>query len=459
MNQAPHSHDLADAIDAVLQGKAIAQEKTDPVGCPFEAWNSKSADAKVTYTRDIAPIINANCATCHRDGQIAPFPLTSYSDVSKRAKLIADVTDSHYMPPWKPAENFGHFVGEHRLSDQEIALIKAWKDGGTPQGNTADLPAMPTFPDGYALGKPDMVATMPEPFTVPADGRDIYRAFVVPLNVPDDCYVAGIEFKAGAPTVVHHCILFLDNTGAARKLDEADPGPGYKSFGGPGFAATGSLGGWAPGAAPSLLPDGVGRVLHKGSDVVFQMHYHPDGRAHTDQSSVAIYLQKKPITKVLSSFLLATRQIDIPAGDANYARDISVTLPCNVTVMGLVPHMHLIGREMKVEATTPDKKQVPLIWIKDWDFKWQGQYLLTSPLTLSKGTTLTLHARYDNSADNSDNPNNPPARVTHGEQTTDEMCICFVEFLADNQKEAAQIRRDVTRELVSSAIARRLGGG
>ena len=138
------------------------------------------------------------------------------------------------------------------------------------------------------------------------------------------------------------------------------------------------------------------------------MHYHPDGREHQDQSSVAIYLQKKPITKVLSSFMLATREIDIPAGDANYTRDISIALPCDVTVMGLVPHMHLIGREMKVEATSPDGKEIPLIWIKDWDFKWQGQYLLTNPITLTKGSTLSLHARYDNSLDNTDNPNNPP---------------------------------------------------
>jgi hypothetical protein len=458
INQSPKSHDLSDAIDAVLARKPVANEQTDPVGCPFEAWNTKSADAKVTYTRDIAPIINANCVTCHRNGQIAPFPLTSYTDVSKRAKLIADVTDSRYMPPWKPAEDFGHFAGEHRLSDREIALLKAWHEAGAPEGDASNLPPQPTFPSGYALGKPDMIATMAEPFTVPADGRDIYRAFVVPLNIPNDCYVAGIEFKPGAPTVVHHCILYLDTTGTARKLDAEDPAPGYKSFGGPGFTPTGSLGGWAPGAAPALLPDGVGRVLRKGSDLVFQMHYHPDGREHQDQSSVAIYLQKKPVTKVFSSFMLATRQIDIPAGEANYARDISVTLPCDVTVIGVVPHMHLIGREMKVEATTPDKKQIPLIWIKDWDFKWQGQYQLASPLTLTKGTTLTLHARYDNSTDNPDNPNNPPARVTHGEQTTDEMCICFVDFLANSQQEAAQIRRQVTRELVASAISRRLGG-
>jgi hypothetical protein len=460
LNQVVKSHDLADAIDALLANNPIAHEKTDPVGCPFEAWDSKSATSTVTYTRDIAPILNANCITCHRDGEIAPFPLTSYTDASKRAKLISEVTTSHYMPPWKPEAGFGHFLGEHRLSGREISLLKAWADAGAPQGDAENLPALPKIAaaDAWRLGTPDLVVKMPEPFTIPADGRDIYRAFVVPLNVPDDCYVAGIEFKPGANSVVHHCILYLDNTGIARSLDAADPAPGYNSFGGPGFVPTGSLGGWAPGATPALLPDGIGRLVRKNSDVIFQMHYHPDGREHTDQSSVAIYLQKKPITKILSSFMLATRQIDIPAGDANYTRDISVTLPCDLTMLGVVPHMHLIGREMKVEATTPDNKSIPLIWIKDWDFKWQGQYQFTEPVTLTKGTTLTLHARYDNSLDNPDNPSNPPQRITHGEQTTNEMCICFCEFLANNQQEANQIRRQVTRELISSAIVRRIAG-
>ncbi len=458
VNQVVKSHDLADAIDAVLANKPIAVEKTESVGCPFEVSDLKSSDSKLTYSRDIAPIINANCVECHRTGQIAPFPLTSYADAKKRAKFIAEVTGSHYMPPWKPAAEFGHFVGEHRLTDQEISLINRWAASGAAAGDAADAPPTPKFDASAGLRSPDLLARMPEPFTIPADGPDLYRAFVVPLNVPDDCFVAGIDFKPGCPTVVHHCILYLDNTGTARALDAKDPAPGYKSFGGPGFSPTGSLGGWAPGASPSLLPDGVGRVLRKGSDVVFQMHYHPDGREHQDQSSVAIYLQKKPITKIFSSFMLATRQIDIPPGDDNYTRDISITLPCDVTVCGVVPHMHLIGREMKVQAIKPDKNVIPLIWIKDWDFKWQGQYRFTSPIELHKGDTLKLHARYDNTASNPDNPSNPPQRVRHGEQTTDEMCLCFIEFLASNQQEAAAIRKQVTRELINSAIARRLAG-
>jgi peroxiredoxin len=459
INQVVKSHDLVDAISAVLENQPVAHAQTEVVGCPIEETDAKSQAGKVTYSRDIAPILDANCVACHREGQIAPFSLTSYIDAAKHAKLISDVTGTGYMPPWKPAEGFGHFLGEHRLSGREIDLLKSWADAGAPQGDASDLPALPKFASDWALGTPDIVVKMPEAFTVPAGGKDIYRAFVAPINVPDDCYVAGIEFKPGAPTVVHHCILYLDTTGAARKLDEADPGPGYVSFGGPGFTPSGGLGGWAPGATPSLLPEGIGRVLRKGSDVVFQMHYHPDGREHTDQSTVAIYLQKKPVKQVFASFMLATRDLDIPAGDANYTRHITVTLPSDLTLIGIVPHMHLLGRDMKVVATTPDKKEIPLIWIKDWDFKWQGQYQFAEPIKLSKGTVISMTAKYDNSDANPDNPSDPPKRVTHGEQTTDEMCICFVDFLANNQMEARQITRQVTREMVLETVQRKLDGG
>jgi hypothetical protein len=455
-NQIVRSHDLADALRAVLEGKAITQPRTQPVGCIFEAWDPRDLPAKVTYARDIAPILNANCVSCHRANEIAPFPLDSYPDAAKRAKQIAAVTESRYMPPWKPLAGYGRFVGEHRLSDDQIELINAWAQAGAPMGDEKDLPPAPNFASGWTMGQPDLVVKMPEPFTVPATGRDVYRAFVAPLNLPEDVYVAGMEFRPGANSVVHHCLLFLDNTGAARQLDARDPQSGYRSFGGPGFTPTGGLGGWAPGAFPTMLPDGVGRFVPAGSDIIFQMHYHPDGRERIDQSSVALYLQKKPISKVISTIPLASRDIDIPAGDANYIRTARLELPVELTVSGVTPHMHLIGREMKVWATPPDGKQVPLIWIDDWDFKWQGQYRLAEPITLPKGSTLEMTARYDNSAANFNNPNNPPARVRRGEQTTDEMCICFIEFQADSIQHARDLRRQIVREAVGDAIRRRI---
>ena len=450
-------HELADAIDDLVAGRAVRAPETKAVGCIFEAWDKHvgaTTRQSVTYSRDIAPILNASCVQCHREGDVAPFPLASYEDAAKRAKFIASVTADRSMPPWKAEPNFGHFQDERRLSDDEIRLIGEWTAAGAPEGNRDDLPPPRKFASGWALGEPDLVVRMPEPFTVPADGRDVYRAFVAPVDIPADSYVAGFEFRPDAASVVHHCIMYLDTTGRARQLDADDPKPGYVSFGGPGFLPSGALGGWAPGAAPHRLPDGVGKPLEKGSDLVFQMHYHPDGREHADRSSVAIYLAKKPVTQVVAMIPLGTRDIDIPAGESNYVREASMTLPCDATITGITPHMHLLGREMKVTATKTDGAIVPMIWIKDWDFRWQDQYAYAEPIMLPKGTRIDLRAVYDNSVDNPRQPNDPPKRVRRGEQTTDEMCLCFIQYQTGDRNDIRLIRRAAVGARIQQALER-----
>jgi len=447
-------HDLEDALRAVASGQPVATPKTDAVGCFFESNRASSTSSKVSYTRDIAPIVNANCVTCHRPGQVAPFSLLTYEDVSKRAELIAHVTQIRYMPPWKPADHFNQFLHERRLSDDEIALFQTWEKTGAAEGDDADLPPAPTFATGWALGEPDVVLKMPDSFDIPASGRDIYRAFVIPTNFAEDRYIAGVEFKPGNARVVHHAILYLDNSGQARKLDDADPGPGYKSFGGPGFLPSGGLGGWAPGATPYLLKPGTARLVRSGADVVFQMHYHPSGKPESDQSSIAIYFAKQPITRTIINLPLITRDIDIPPGDKNYTRHVTATLPIDATLIGATPHMHLLGRDMKVTATKPDGALVPIIHISNWDFRWQDQYQFANEIRLPKGTRLDLEATYDNSADNPNNPNDPPQRVRHGEQTTNEMCICFLQIATTNPNDARIIRRS----LVMDRLAERLLG-
>jgi mono/diheme cytochrome c family protein len=427
------SHELADALEAVAKGEQPAVASVPAVGCIFEAWDAKAKDAKVTYARDVAPILNANCVQCHRAGEVAPFALTSYEDAAKHAKQMARVTDERLMPPWKAEPGYGHFIDERRLSDGEIDLIARWAKAGAPKGDDADLPPAPKFTGGWLLGQPDVVVEMPKAFTVPASGRDVYRVFPLPVNIPDNEYVVGFEFKPGATTVVHHALLFLDDNGRARELEAKnnDGQPGYRSFGGLGFQPSGGLGGWAPGAMPSFLPDDVGKPMHKGTDVIIQVHYHPDGKEHQDRSRLALYFAKKPMKQVAVSFPLANNRIDIQPGDSHYVLTKSITTPRDVTLIGIIPHMHLVGRQMKVTATEPDGTVVPLIWVKDWDFRWQDQYRYAEPIHLPKGTTVSLEAVYDNSASNPDNPNNPPKRVRRGEQTTDEMCICFLQMAID----------------------------
>lgn len=453
------SHDLRDALAAVSAGKEPAQATTPSVGCVFESWKeSEPVPAKVTYSRDIAPILNANCVTCHRPGEVAPFSLLDYSHVRKHRDQIAELTQSRYMPPWKAQAGFGHFVDERRLTDREINLIKRWTENDAPEGDKADLPPTPVFSSDWALGKPDKVVQMAEPFDVPASGPDVYRAFVIPLDLPEDTYVAGVDFRPGAKTVLHHALFYLDGSGKARELDAADPGPGYASFGGPGFTPNGSLGGWAPGATPSLIGNDTARYVPGNSDLVIQVHYHPDGQPHKDQSSLALYFAKKPAKHLISSLTLITRQINIPPGDTNYQRDLYVELPMDVTLNGIIPHMHLIGREMKVQATTPDGKLVPLIHVTDWDFKWQSQYRYAEPVHLPKGTRIDMTTRYDNSTNNPANPNSPPRRVHWGEGTTDEMCICFLQLAVDDLTQSRELRRNIGAQLVAHALQKRAQG-
>ncbi len=430
----PSQHDLADALKAVAAGHPPMVNKTPTIGCFFEAWNANPGVQKVTFTRDIAPILNANCVQCHRTGEIGPFPLTSFEDAAKHAKQMARVTDDRLMPPWKAEPGFGHFMDERRLSEREVALLSAWSKTGTPQGDPADLPAPVVFSSAWTLGEPDAVLEPAKPFTVPASGRDEYRVFSLPIDIPEDKYVVGYQFKAGSPTVVHHALIYLDDAHKARKLAEAstDGLPGYSHFGGIGFRPSNEIGGWAPGVSPYFLPDGIGRSMHKGTDVIVQVHYHPDGKEHQDTSKLALYFAKKPIEKVTHSFMLANDKIDIPAGESHYVRTARIgPIPANVTLLGVTPHMHLVGKQMKVTATKPDGTVVPLVNITDWDFRWQDQYRFVDAIKLPKGTVVNLETVYDNSAKNLDNPSTPPKRVTYGEQTMDEMCICFLQYTVD----------------------------
>jgi peroxiredoxin len=433
----PSRHDLADAIAAVVASRLVATPRTEPVGCLFEPARGKKENAAVTYTRDIAPILQANCVACHRDGEVAPFALVSYPDAAKRARQIVRVTQSRFMPPWKPEPEFGHFLNERRLSERELALVKEWADADAPEGAAADLPLPAQFTEGWQYGEPDLVVKMDEPFEVPAGGRDIFRNFVIPVELTEDKLVSLAEFRPGNRRVVHHALFFLDRSGAARKKDAADPGPGYGSFGGPGFLPSGSIGGWAPGGAPQPLREGMGRQLQKGSDLVLQIHYHPSGKVELDQSSIGIHFVKQKSQKAVIPISIIDRRLYMAPGADHYTMAGSYTLPVETTMVVVIPHMHLLGREAKATATLPDGTVEPLVWIKDWDFNWQDQYHLAQPRTFPKGTRLDYEAAYDNSENNALNPNSPPKEVAWGEETTDEMFLCF--FLVTTERPEDQL--------------------
>jgi len=393
-----------------------------------------------TFNHDIAPILYRNCSGCHRPGQVAPFSLLTYQDAAKRAAIIAAVTTRGYMPPWKAEPGYGHFQDERRLTDAQIALLKDWSTDGAPEGDPKEKPALPEFASGWLAGKPDAVYTASEPFQIPADGRDRFQCFVIPLNADTDRYVKTVEFHPGNPRVVHHALFFLDTTGEARRLDAATPEPGYPCFGGPRVAITGGLGGWAPGATPQPLPPGMAQIVEKGADLVMQIHYHPSGKPENDQSSVGLTYTERP-QKGLAGILEGNARIDIQAGDASYPVTSSLVLPQDVELIGITPHAHWLAKEMNVEARLPDGKVEPLIRIADWDFNWQGTYRYSAPVKLPKGTRIEMRYTFDNSAANPRNPSSPPKRVRFGEQTTDEMAFCFFQVALPRPEDVAPFRR------------------
>lgn len=405
-----------------------------------------------TFSKDIAPILFQNCSSCHRPGQVAPFSLLTYQDAAKRAPLIAAVTTNHYMPPWKAEPGYGHFTGERRLSAENIRLISEWVKSGAPEGDPKDLPSAPVYKSEWSAGKPDLELAMAAPFDIPADGPDRFQCFVLPYRGDAEQFVKSVEFRPGNARVDHHALLFVDTSGEAKRLDQQTPEQGYSCFGGPGFIPAHSAGGWAPGAIPTQFPEGAAIPIPKGADVVIQIHFHPSGKPEHDQSSIGLRFTGPPSVGVASVIALS-RKIDIPPGDAHYEVKSSVIVPESVKAIGITPHAHYLCKEMKVTAYLPDGAETPLIWIKDWDFNWQGQYRFADPVPLPKGTRVAFDYVYDNSSNNPHNPSNPPRRVTYGEQTTNEMALVFLMVTMPDPAQVPQFRRELMINLLDQALS------
>jgi hypothetical protein len=425
---------LAGAIFLGRTGsEAVASERTPRVVPPRGATGGA-----VTFSKEIVRILQANCQKCHREGGIGPFPLITYADAySHRADILVNTTQRK-MPPWHVSSACNSYEGDPSLSDADLAAITNWVASVAPEGDPRDLPLPATFPSGWTLGTPDLVLTMPQSFKPDFSKGDVYRCFVLPTGLTEDRYVRAAEILPGARTMVHHVILFLDTSGQAQKLDEAEPGLGYTCFGGPGFDVNplaSTLGGWAPGNEPRFLADGLGLPLPKGAAVVMQVHYSAqNGTGGSDQSNLGIYVTKAPVQKRVLVAPVINQNFIIPAGMADYEVTASIPfLPFDAHLIAVTPHMHLLGRTMRLTETRPDGQTVCLVDVPDWDFHWQASYYYKSAIAAPTGTGLYLSAHYDNSSGNPLNPNNPPKAVGWGENTTDEMCIGFLAFTLDSE--------------------------
>jgi hypothetical protein len=405
-----------------------------------------TAIAPPVFTKDIAPILYRHCGGCHHEGEVAPFPLLRYEDARKRAALIAQVTRTRTMPPWKPVAGFNHFAGERRLTAAQIATLQRWAATGAREGDPAKLPAPPVFQDGWKLGEPDLLVTLPAPYSVPADGADVYRCFVLPMNVPRQRYIRAVEFRPSNRRVVHHALLFTD----ASRIPH---NPQYPCFGSIGLLPTLGVGGWSPGNEAIQMPEGAALPLAANSRLVAQVHYHPAGKPEEDQWSVGFYFTDRAPVRRVVDVGLASKLIDIPAGEAHYVVKAHFTTPIAVDAVGIIPHAHLLCREMRGWAIFPDGSKHWLLNIKDWDFNWQDQLHYASPIRLPADTRVEMEFVYDNSSANPRNPHSPPQHVVWGPGTDDEMAGLHVQSIPVHMDELPELGRALW-----GAVMRSVGG-
>lgn len=387
-----------------------------------------AATQTVTYSEHIAPIIYKHCTNCHRTGEIAPFPLTKYEEVRDRADFIEYVTAIRYMPPWKPEIGYQDYLGENYLSDAEIQLISDWVEQGSLRGDPSLEPPLPVFPSGSQVGTPDLVVSFAEAYKHEGNDRDEYRYFVIPTGLEEDKDLIALEIRPGNKKIVHHTLIWQDTTGQSIADDLATPEYGYEDGSGSVFSSINDqLPGYVPGQRPHVYTKGIGMKLYKNSALKLQMHYAPVTTDEWDSTSINLFFADKPVNRYVKSYVmlpipgvLQNGPFIIPANEVReFHGQIPVIWP--VSMIGIAPHMHLLGQHWKVYAVKPNNDTVPLININEWDFNWQGTFAFKRLIPLPSGTTIHAYAKYDNTEANPLNPNFPPQSITWGENTSDEM--------------------------------------
>jgi peroxiredoxin len=403
---------LTDALEQLLAGQEVTVPETEPVGCFIGRRQRIEPQGPITYTRHVAEILNRRCVECHREGEIAPFTLGSYADVLGWESTIAEVIQEERMPPWSANPSYGHFANDARLTSDEKAILLTWIDNGCPEGDRADLPEPPQFTSGWRIPEPELVIAMrDEPFEVPATGTVAYQHFEVDPGFTEDKFVIAGEARPGNRSVVHHIIAYV------RPPDHGETNnPGRMLIG------------YAPGNPPVVLGDGDAILVPKGSKIVFELHYTPNGRVQTDISRIGLrFAKKEDVRRLVHGGAVVNSEFQIPPGAANYEVTAENTLPHAIRLLSLTPHMHLRGKSFRYEAHFPDGRQEILLDVPRYDFNWQLRYELAEPLALPPGTKLRCTAHFDNSVENPHNPD-PQKAVRWGAQSWEEMMIGFYNY-------------------------------
>jgi peroxiredoxin len=414
----PTRRDLVEALNEVLAGKAVTTKKTAVEGCFITKLpTAKSADAGVTFTKDISRIMQNRCQECHRPGQIGPMPLLSYEDASAWSLMIREVVSDQRMPPWHADPKHGKFSNDRRLPEGERAKLLAWIDAGCPEGKPGDLPGPKKYTNGWTIGQPDAIFTFKNPITVPAKAVKSsmpYKHVLVHTNYDEDKWIQAVEARPGNYAVVHHIIVYIIKAGKR----ERNPGDGIGS---------GMLVAYAPGDLGAVFSLGSAKKLPKGATLAFQMHYTPTGSEQTDRSSIGLIFAKEPPKAEIKTRAITQQIFAIPPGEPMHKVVSKTTFDKDVIVYSMFPHMHLRGKSFQFEAIYPDGKRDILLSVPNYDFGWQSNYIFEKPLPLPKGSRIECTAHFDNSPKNLNNPN-PTTWVIWGEQTWQEMMIGFADY-------------------------------
>ena len=431
----------------ILASPALAQQP---------ALATTKNEGEVTFAEHVGPIIHRRCAECHRKGQPAPFPLTTFAEVSKRAKLVNHVVRKGYMPPWPPEPGDVPFKDDRNLGREEVDLIARWLKSGKKKGDLTKLPTLAKFAEGWPLGKPDLVVKMAKPYTISADGPDVYRNFAIPLKLKKDRWLKAVSMRPKAPQVVHHVLYFLDETGQASALEAKQGGNGFRQM---SFRIAKMIGGYVPGDSARRLPEDLAIFVPKGSDLVLQSHFHPTGKKEVEQMTLALYFtDQKPKSRIsaiqVPPLFGFAAGIDVPAGEKNYQVEQSFELPVDVDAWIVSGHAHYICQKILLKAKTPKGQELTLLKIDDWDLDWQGDYHFEKKVALPQGTILTTNLTYDNSADNPNNPFSPPVRIRWGRESTDEMGSTTLLVTPKNPKDSGKLEASLRRLMLSSMAKR-----
>jgi Tfp pilus assembly protein PilF len=435
---------------AIAAACAIDRFGTGVLAAPPDGRLSSPA---VTFNRDVAPLVYRSCSSCHRPGEAAPFSLLTYADVKSHARQIAAITRSRIMPPWLPDPQQVAFADELRLSEDEISLFQKWVDQGEVEGAPSDLPPPPKFVEGWQLGKPDLVLTAEKPFRLPASGTDTYWNFIFRLPIEGTRWARAVEIRPGDKRYVHHANILVDRTQSARRREQ-EPGAGFAGMEirleSESFEPDSHFLFWKPGTVPSNEPEGMALRLDHDTDLVLNVHLQPSGKPETIQPSLGIYFTDKPAT--LYPMLLqleADAQLDIPAGEQNFLVTDDFTLPVDVSLLGVYPHAHYLGKDMVALAKLPDGTTKTLIHIPRWDLNWQAVYRYAVPVPLPEGTKISMRYTYDNSEENTFNPSHPPHRVTGGNRSVDEMAHLWLQVLPKTSGASGPDPRMVLQEALA----------